>query len=148
MNNNNSQKIGAVIYTRRADRYQYSDLPNDDQKQRCLQFANKKGWQILRVFENNGVSGLDSKSLRKLTEYCIKNKGKVRRVIVSDFTRLSRKFSTFRSVMEILRLHNIPVYSVAESKPIDWLVEGILELSAKYEHNLTRERSLKLPSRK
>ncbi len=83
----------AVIYTRVSSKAQ---LKKGDglasQETRCREFANYKGYEIIKVFKDEGISGglVDRPAMREMLGFLRKHKDSEPVIIIDDISRLAR----------------------------------------------------------
>ena len=68
----------AIIYTRVSSKEQVDNFSLETQEQICRSYAEKNGWQILKVFREEGESAktVDRTQLQEIFKYIAKNKGR------------------------------------------------------------------------
>lgn len=135
----------AAIYTRVSSDEQIDGTSLDTQRERCLAFCHAKGWEVVEVFTDEGVSGAKSSrpSLDRLMAAA--RDGRVEAVVVYKTDRFSRSRAHLFSALEDLAAHRVAFTSVTESFDTstthgDAMV-GMLGVFAQMERNLIRERT-------
>lgn len=115
----NSKKFlqTAIVYVRSFRKESINIHNLDEQEKAITEFASENGYRILKVFreENESAKSFDRPQFQKMMEYIKSNKWKVKFLIVSDISRLSRDTSGFYTLKRFLRLNGIKLISIVES---------------------------------
>jgi site-specific DNA recombinase len=84
-------KINVVLYTRTAVKNDGKKL--DAQEESLRKYCTLKGYNIVRVYRENGVAGLDFNrpAWSKLDSYVKMNKKRIHKVLFTRWDRLSRR---------------------------------------------------------
>lgn len=141
-----AKKMRVVVYTRVSTKEQVDGYSLDYQEKLCKDFADRQGWQIDRIFQEQGESAksADRTQLQLLLEHCIKNKGKIDIVLVHKVDRMSRQTSDYQAIRALLVRHGIVLRSVTEpidSTPIGKFIENVLSSSAQLDNDIRAERT-------
>jgi DNA invertase Pin-like site-specific DNA recombinase len=82
----------AVIYIRVSTKEQVENLSLEMQEDRCRNFCEKNGWNLLRVFREEGESAKTTRrdKLQQMLRYCKDAKNAVGYIVVYDLSRFSR----------------------------------------------------------
>lgn len=92
----------AIIYTRVSTTEQANKgFSLAKQKEDCITFAKKQGFEVVKIFEERGESAktTDRKELQSLLKYCTENRKQISALIVWKFDRLSRNVEDHYSLM-------------------------------------------------
>jgi site-specific DNA recombinase len=139
--------MNVVIYTRvSTDEQAKTNLSLENQEKACLDYAERKGYSVQKVFCEEGVSAktTDRKELVKLIEYCRDNKGNIDSAIVWKVDRFARKAEDHLSLRAMLMKFGVKIESVTE--PIEdtntgRLMETLLAAFAQFDNEVRAERS-------
>jgi site-specific DNA recombinase len=90
--------LNAIIYCRVSDPKQVEDGNGlHSQESRCREFAKNRGYSVVDVFHEGGISGklLDRPQMQKMLQFLAEQKGKSEYVLViDDISRLARDIET------------------------------------------------------
>lgn len=112
----------------------------DVQNKRLTDLAEQNGWQVLKVFEDEGKSArtIDRPDFEALLDYCEDNKGIVDAVLVQDTSRLCRNVQDHLEVKTFLKKRDIKLISLDgsnddtdEGQLLDLVIAGFNELESK-----------------
>lgn len=87
----------AIIYCRVSSQKQVTEGNGlASQETRCREFAKSKGYEVIDVFRDEGLSGklLDRPNMKAMLTYIKKHKNKEPIVIIDDISRLARDIET------------------------------------------------------
>ncbi|TSC72748.1 MAG: resolvase-like protein [Parcubacteria group bacterium Gr01-1014_38] len=103
----NTEKLTAVIYTRVSSKSQLADgHGNDAQEHICRKFASEKGYTILSVFQEPGISGAktDRPAMRKMISFLQERKEQREKtaVIIDDLKRFSREVGGYWELKQLI----------------------------------------------
>ncbi|OHA44231.1 MAG: hypothetical protein A3G04_01700, partial [Candidatus Taylorbacteria bacterium RIFCSPLOWO2_12_FULL_44_9] len=128
----------ALVYLRvSTDKQAIKGLSIPTQKESCLDFAKKEGYEVEEnnIFTDSGESARtsDRPEFQRLLEHCRKDKD-IRAVIVYDISRFSRNGVEYYVIKQELEKLGISILSVSEpiepiekgGSPATWLMEWIL----------------------
>lgn len=150
MNDNPSAFIGqkqAVLYTRVSSEEQVENFSLGTQEEICRRDAKNKGYEIVKVFREEGRSAKTIEGRPTLIEmlaFCIKNRKDIRAIYVYRIDRLSRQTSDYLDIRNKLAKYNITVVSANEptgSSPTDRLLETIMASFAQHDNDVRSERT-------
>lgn len=143
------QKIGkgAIIYVRVSSEEQVQGTSLSDQEARCRQYCKDNGFEVLKVFHEEGESAKSAnrKELLAALEYCRKNRARVSAFVVWKIDRFARSSDDHYAVRKILKDYGVKLHSVSE--PIadghtGKLLEGVLAATAEFDNAIRTERSI------
>ena len=106
----------AVIYTRVSTDEQVDNLSLETQKQSCMQYCEKNGLTVDKIFTDDGKSAkTDNRpAFQAMLSYCVKNKGKVNAVVIWHTSRFSRNARVqLNSVFDLNKV-GVELHSVTE----------------------------------
>lgn len=136
-NKPNMNKVRAVLYLRVSSADQVNNFSLETQEEICRNVAEKLGYEVDRVFREEGVSAknADRPQLIELLEYCRHNKNKITSVLVYKFDRLARNTSDHLAIRAKLAEYGIrlesasePVEDSATGKFVETMFAAIAEL--------------------
>lgn len=137
----------AIIYLRVSTEEQVDNFSLDTQEDICRKEAEKRGYEIIEIFREEGRSAksiLGRPVLISLLEYCRKNKNTLQAVFVYRLDRMSRQASDYLAIRKKLGEHGINIVSATEptgDSPTEKLVETILAGFAQLDNDIRSERS-------
>ena len=136
----------AIIYTRVSTEEQTTNFSLPHQEKACIEYAKGKGWEIDRVFKEEGESGtwFNRTQLQNLLEYCRKTKKEEKVLVVYSIDRLARDVEVHYAIKALLNKYKVPLFSV--NQPIDSSAEGqlmetIFAGTSQYENKLRGRRA-------
>ncbi len=138
--------MNAIIYTRVSTEEQAKHgYSLSKQELECKNFAVRNGYDILKIFKEEGVSAKSTNrpQLQKLIKYCIENKKSVDYIIVWRFDRFTRKLEDQIALFGKLDKYGIKVLSVTENNEetaTGNLMRNIIGSFAQYENDVKSER--------
>ncbi len=107
----------AVIYVRVSDPSQIENNSLSTQEEICRKFARDKGYEVIKVFREEGVSAKFTHTrpqLRELIGYCIKKPNNISAVIIYKIDRFSRNVEAGLAAIGLLAQHKVAVISATE----------------------------------
>src|SRR3989344_6274529 len=119
----------AIIYLRVSTEEQVDNFSLDTQEEICRREAEKKGYEIIEVFREEGRSAktiLGRPVLISLLEYCRKNKTKIQAVFAYRLDRISRQTADYLAIRKKLLEQDVSIISSTEptgDSPTEKLVE-------------------------
>ncbi len=137
----------AVIYLRVSTEEQVDNFSLDTQEEICRKDADKKGYEIIEVFREEGRSAkniVGRPVLISLLEFCRKNKNKIQAVFVYRLDRISRVTADYLAIRKKLTENGVTILSSTEptgDSPTEKLVETILAGFAQLDNDIRSERS-------
>ena len=137
----------AVIYCRVSTKDQTSNLSLPTQRQSCVEYCQKHGYSVDRVFTEEGESAktADRPEFSKLLSYCRHKKGVIQAVVVYSISRFARNSHDFYAVKGLLAALGIALRSVTEptgDTSTGKLMEGILAAFAQFDNDVRAERTI------
>ncbi|MGL4652481.1 recombinase family protein [Cetobacterium sp.] len=140
--NNKINKI-AAIYIRVSTTYQEEGNSLEKQKERCLQEAKEKGYEISEIYTDVESGSKDDRSgfLQMLTDMKLH---KFHVLIVTEFSRISRKTRTLLEFLEQFQNNGVDLISITQSidttTPVGKLMFSLTGVLAEFERDQTRVR--------
>lgn len=137
----------AIVYLRVSTEEQVDNFSLGTQEKICRQEAEKRGYEVLEVFREEGRSAksiLGRPVLIDLIEYCRRNKNKVQGLFVYRIDRISRVTGDYLAIRKKLAENGISVISATEPTgdgPTEKLVETILAGFAQLDNDIKSERA-------
>src|SRR3989344_3199265 len=137
----------AIIYLRVSTEEQVENFSLDTQEEICRKEADKKGFQIVDIFREEGRSAKNITGrpvLINLLEYCRRNKNKVQAVFVYRLDRVSRQTADYLAIRKRLTENGVNIISSTEptgDSPTEKLVETILAGFAQLDNDIRSERA-------
>ncbi len=137
---------GAIIYCRVSTKEQTENLSLPTQLKACRDYCQREGLEVIQVFMEEGESAKspDRPQLKRLLEYCRKNKHCVRCVVVYSLTRFSREAMHHHVIRGFLRGVGVTLRSATEpidDSPAGKFIEGILASAAQFDNDVKAERT-------
>lgn len=137
----------AVIYCRVSSKDQVEGYSLDLQEEGCEQFCEQRGWDIVKVFVEEGESAktANRKKLLELLDFCAKNKGKVDFLIVHKLDRFSRNTADHLAIKAQLAKYGVQLVSVTEpikDDSVGRFIETVLSASSQFDNEVRGERAL------
>jgi site-specific DNA recombinase len=138
---NNPPMKKALIYCRvSSDRQVKEGHGLQGQEQRCRGYADAHGYEVVKVFMDEGVSGgvIDREGMQKLLDYLDIHNKESHIVIIDDIKRLARDitghFTLRRAISSRKAILESPSHKFGEGAE-DIFVESILAATAELERN-------------
>lgn len=137
----------AIIYLRVSTEEQVDNFSLDTQEDICRKEAEKRGYEVIEVFREEGRSAktiLGRPVLISLLEYARKNKNRIHAAFVYRIDRISRVTSDYLAIRKKLAEHGVTVISATEPTgdgPTEKLVETILAGFAQLDNDIRSERA-------
>jgi site-specific DNA recombinase len=137
----------AILYTRVSSEEQVENFSLGTQEEICRRDAKHKGYEITKVFREEGRSAktiLGRPVLKELLEYCRKNKKEIQAVYVYRLDRLSRQTSDYLAIRKRLAQYDISIISANEptgNSPTEKLLETIMASFAQHDNDVRSERT-------
>jgi len=137
----------AYAYLRVSSEEQVTNFSLDNQKDYCLREATRQGYDIMKIYREEGVSAktLNRPELLKLLEDCRVNQKEISTVFIYRFDRISRETYDFLAIKKKLAQYGIRIISVTEpteNSPTGEFLETLLAASAKLDNATKSLRSL------
>lgn len=137
----------AIIYLRVSTEEQVDNFSLDTQEDICRKEAEKRGYEIVDLFREEGRSAktiVGRPVLISLLEYCRKNKNKIQAVFVYRLDRISRQTADYLAIRKKLLENGVTIISSTEptgDSPTEKLVETILAGFAQLDNDIRSERA-------
>ena len=137
----------AVLYLRVSTEEQVDNFSLDTQEEICRREAEKKGFEVIEVFREEGRSAKTITGrpvLINLLEYSRKNKNKFQAVFVYRLDRISRITADYLAIRKKLVENGVNIISATEptgDSPTEKLVETILAGFAQLDNDIRSERA-------
>ncbi len=110
---------GCFIYTRvSTDRQADEGYSLEEQEKSCRELARRKGYQVLGVYREAGVSGtsINRPKFQQMLEKCSDDNGRtIKAIVVIHTDRFARNTLEHLMVKGILQKHNLQLISVLQS---------------------------------
>ena len=137
----------AAIYIRVSTVEQTTNLSLPTQKARCIEYCERQGLQVDRIFTEEGESAktADRTQLRKLIEYISNGKSNIAVVVVYRLDRFARRAEDHFAIRALLRSYGVTLRSVSENideTPAGAFMEGALSLIAQYDNDVRAVRTV------
>lgn len=135
-----------IAYCRVSHRDQIQGTSLDSQRRACLEYAEKKGITITRVFVEKGESATaaDRTELLKALDYCKTQRGNTTAFVVWKLDRFARNLTDHYGVQAQLLKHGTRLHSVTEEiiseGPIGKMTEAVLAGYAQFENDIRKQR--------
>lgn len=136
----------AVIYIRVSDPSQIENNSLETQLKACKQYAENNGYEIVKVFREEGVSAKHThtrQAMREMLEYSTLKSNKISAVIIYKMDRWSRNVEEGLLAESLLAKYGIPILPVTEiteQSPIGKAVRTILMTMGQLDNELKGER--------
>ncbi len=137
-----------AIYCRYSASKQDHGYSLEAQRDSCIEYAQKQGWEVLRLFEDKAVTGTNDqrKAFQEMLELAtIEKKSPFEILLVHNTNRFARNRLDSVVNKQLLKKHGVRVVSVMQpylsnGSPEDVILEGFFEaLDEYYSKNLARE---------
>ena len=137
----------AVIYCRVSTKDQTQNLSLPTQRKSCIEYCEKLGYSVERIFTEEGESAktADRPEFLKLLSYCRQRKGTIHSLVVYSLSRFARNSHDFHAVKGLLAGLGITLRSVTEptdSTSTGMLMESILAAFAQFDNDVRAERTV------
>jgi len=137
----------ALLYLRVSSEDQVKNFSLDSQKQTCIQEADRRGYEVAKIYREEGKSAktmADRPELAALLNYCKQNSKQVSAVISYRIDRISRNTMDFLKIRSDLAKLGIQVISATEpsgASPTEQAVETILAVFGQLDNDIRGERT-------
>jgi site-specific DNA recombinase len=137
----------AVIYIRVSTARQLQGASLETQQRACLEFCEKNGWCVLRIFREEGESAktADRTELQEMLRFCRSGNPRPEYVVVFALDRFARNgvdHDTLRADLLTLRIKLRCVQTPLGESPYEKAVERILSALPQLDNELRAERSV------
>lgn len=143
----NSGVKKAIVYLRVSTEEQVENFSLETQERICAQEAERKGFEIIQVFKEEGRSAKNITGrpvLIQLMEFCRRNKKNIDALIVYRLDRLSRQVGDFLFIKKKLNEYEIALLSTSEptgNTATEKFVETMLASFAQMDNDIRSERT-------
>lgn len=142
------QKISkpkCIIYTRVSSSAQVDGTSLDSQEEACNRYAEREGWEVVKVFREEGVSAkmMMRPEFMAALDYLKSEKGKVRYFVMYKIDRVSRNVEDQATIMKVLRDAGVEMKSASENiddTSAGQLLRNILWAFADFDNKVRGER--------
>ena len=137
----------ALLYLRVSSEEQVENYSLDTQKDICTKEAERRGYQVVDTFREEGRSAksiLGRPVLIELLEYCRRNKRHLDAVFVYRLDRISRQTADYLAIRKKLAAQGIELISATEptgNSPTEKLIETMLAGFAQLDNDIRSERA-------
>lgn len=147
----NEDRMNCILYLRVSSEEQTLNFSIQNQREYCLKEAERRGYEIDRIFEELGASAKSitgRPELLKLLAYCEKQKSKISALLVYRLDRLARETSDFLLIRKKLAELGIKIVScnepvgnedTATSRFIETIMASIAELDNSIKGERTKQ---------
>lgn len=142
-------KIENVILYLRVSSQEQVDFGNslESQKSICTAFSDRNNYTITKIFTEKGESAktMNRTQLKKMLEYCKKNKQRIDAIVVYKVDRMSRNADDYTLIRMELSKSGIRIISATEnidSTPMGRFSETILSAQAELDNSHRSERTI------
>lgn len=106
----------AILYLRVSSIRQVDGYSLDVQQEQCREYCQRQGWEIVRIFREEGESAktLDRTELKKIFAWVKKNPGEVDYLVVYKMSRTSRDVGDYIAMKNRLAKAGVVIKSVSE----------------------------------
>lgn len=143
----NLEKKRAVIYLRVSTEEQVDNFSLETQERICIQESERRGFEVLQVFKEEGRSAkniVGRPVLIEMLEFCRRNKKNIQALIVYRLDRLSRQTADFLAIRKKLAENEIILISASEptgNSPTERFIETMLASFAQMDNDVKSERT-------
>lgn len=137
----------AVVYLRVSTEEQVDNYSLDTQEDICVKEAQRKGFEIVKTFREEGKSAKTISgrpALIEMLEFCRKHKNNIGAVIIYRLDRISRQTSDYLAIRKKLAECEIKLISATEptgNSPTEKFVETMLAGFAQMDNDVRSERT-------
>lgn len=136
----------SVIYCRVSTKEQVENFSLGSQEKQCREYAKKNGYEVVKVFVDKGESAktTDRPEFLRMIDYCRKNKGEIKAVIVYKVDRFSRNQEDHHTIKGVLRDYKVRLVSASEDfdeSPSGHLAENLTSAVAQFNNEVRAERT-------
>jgi len=145
MKNNNLEKKKCLIYIRVSSYDQIEGTSLNMQDRLCREYANKRGFEVLRLFREEGESAKTANrtKLIEMMAYASKHYKEIGALIIYKIDRLAREAEDYANIRRHFKNLGIQIYSVSENiddTPMGRLSETMLAGWAQFDNEMRGER--------
>lgn len=144
---NEFKKSQCIIYVRVSDPSQVDGTSLDTQEQKCREYADAQGFEVVKLFREEGVSAkiMARPEFTDALEYLKASKGKIKHFIIYKIDRISRNVEDQFEILKTLREAGAEMRSVSENidaTPAGQLLRNMLWAFADFDNKIRAERCL------
>jgi site-specific DNA recombinase len=129
--------LRAVLFLR-VDAAQPTKEPFEAQEETCRSYCEANGYEVVRVFREEGsTSAANRPEFQKMIAFCSSKEANIQYVVVSDFTRWSRRMEEVVSSIQLLSRSGVAVRSAQDTKApgfpraLTWAALGSMQSAGK-----------------
>src|SRR5436853_3450669 len=135
----------AVIYCRVSTKEQLANLSLPAQQRACLDYCERQGIALDRVFVEEGESAktADRPELKEMLSYCRQQRGRVQYLVVYTVDRLSRNSYDHAVIRRYLAGLGITLRAASQpidDSPTDKAMEGTLSVCPQQDNDIKAHR--------
>ncbi len=139
------KKMKAIIYCRVSTEEQVKGYSLDFQEKQSLEYAERNGFEVLKVFVEEGESAkvISRTKLTELLNFCKENIGQIDVLIVHKLDRFARNQQDHQAIRAILAQYGVILRSATEpidDTPVGKLMENFLSSIAQFDNDIRAER--------
>ena len=137
----------AVIYLRVSTEEQVDNFSLGTQEEICRKDATRKGYEIVKVFREEGKSAktiIGRPTLLEMFEFCRINKRSLQAIFIYRLDRMSRQTADYLAIRKKLTDYGITLISATEptgNSPTEKLIETMLAGVAQMDNDVRSERT-------
>lgn len=145
MNQEKEARPKCIIYTRVSSGGQVDGTSLDSQDEACRKYAEREGWEVVKVFREEGVSAkmMQRPEFMAALDFLKEQKRKVRYFVMYKIDRISRNVEDQAIIMKTLRDAGVELKSASENiddTPAGALLRNILWSFADFDNKVRAER--------
>ncbi len=142
-----SIKHKCIVYVRVSDPSQVDGTSLDTQEEKCREYAAREGYEVVRVFREEGVSAKmwQRPEFTRALEFLNLQKGKVKFFVMYKIDRISRNLEDQYIILKSLRDAGADMRSASENiddTPAGQLLRNMLWAFAEFDNKVRAERCL------
>ena len=135
------QNKTGIIYCRVSSKEQVDGTSLSSQEKFCLEYAQREGLNVLKVFIEKGESAKTANrhEFNRAIEFCAQKKGRVDFFIVWKVDRFARNKLDHAAVRVVLKKYSTELRSVTEpidESPTGKFIEGVLAAAAEFDNDI------------
>lgn len=139
------KKMKAIIYCRVSTEEQVKGYSLNYQENICRDYANKGGYEVVKVFVEEGESAkiISRTKLTELIDFSKKNTGQIDVLIVHKLDRFARNQQDHQAIRALLAQYGVVLRSATEpidDTPVGKLMENFLSSIAQFDNDVRAER--------
>lgn len=146
MTNVTKDSMKIILYLRVSSDDQIRNFSLDTQKDICTEYASRQGYEIDKIFREEGESAKTAKrpELIKMLDYCEQNKKEIVSVVVYRFDRMARNTLDHLAIKAKLALFGIKLESSQEKtddSPSGRFMETLFAAMSQLDNEIRAERA-------